>query len=179
MQYFFDTEFVEDGKTIDLISIAIVSEDGREYYALSNEFDQVKAQAHPFVSKHVLPHLYFPPGDDQSFQAHQEFDKATKHLWKPRVQIAAEIKDFVGDEPEFWADFAAYDWVALCQLYGTMMDLPAGWPFFCRDVQQLRKMLKVPKFTVLAHGEHDALADARECKARYNVLAPKLHAALF
>lgn len=48
MKYFIDTEFIEDftrpwiGKTrhyIDLISIAIVAEDGREYYAISKDFD--------------------------------------------------------------------------------------------------------------------------------------------
>lgn len=156
MKMFFDTEFVEDGRTIDLISIGIVSEDGREYKAISAEFDLQKAKSHPFVSKHVLPHL-----DSADF-------------WKKRETIAEEIKAFVGDEPEFWADFASYDWVALCQLYGTMMDLPKGWPFFCRDVQQFRKMLNVPKFTVLNHGEHDALADAKECKARHDVLKQKL-----
>ena len=36
VKYFFDTEFYEDGKTIDLISIGIVAEDGREFYAVSN-----------------------------------------------------------------------------------------------------------------------------------------------
>ncbi|NJN11668.1 MAG: 3'-5' exoribonuclease [Richelia sp. RM1_1_1] len=35
MKYFFDTEFIEDGNTIDLISIGIISEDGREYYAIN------------------------------------------------------------------------------------------------------------------------------------------------
>jgi hypothetical protein len=30
MRYWLDTEFIEDGKTIDLISIGIVAEDGRE-----------------------------------------------------------------------------------------------------------------------------------------------------
>lgn len=48
MTYFIDTEFIEDfhkplfGKRrhfIDMISIALVAEDGREYYAISNEFD--------------------------------------------------------------------------------------------------------------------------------------------
>lgn len=32
MKYFIDTEFVDDGHTIDLISIGIVAEDGRELY---------------------------------------------------------------------------------------------------------------------------------------------------
>jgi len=35
--YFLDCEFIEDGKTIDLISIGIVSSDDREYYAVNNE----------------------------------------------------------------------------------------------------------------------------------------------
>src|SRR5688572_4207004 len=48
MKYYLDTEFIEDftrpliGKPrhyIDLISIAVVAEDGREYFAVSKEFD--------------------------------------------------------------------------------------------------------------------------------------------
>jgi hypothetical protein len=39
VKYFYDCEFLEDGKTIDFISIGIVAEDGREFYAVSNEFD--------------------------------------------------------------------------------------------------------------------------------------------
>ena len=35
MKYFYDTEFIEDGSTIELISIGVVAEDGREYYAVS------------------------------------------------------------------------------------------------------------------------------------------------
>lgn len=31
MRYFYDTEFIEDGHTIELISIGVVAEDGREY----------------------------------------------------------------------------------------------------------------------------------------------------
>jgi hypothetical protein len=51
MKYFIDTEFFEDfhkplfGKKrhfIDLISIGIVAEDGREYYAISKDFDLEK-----------------------------------------------------------------------------------------------------------------------------------------
>jgi hypothetical protein len=56
---------------------------------------------------------------------------------RPRSTIAREIVDFVGPSPEFWAWYADYDWVALCQLYGTMMDLPDGWPMYCRDYKQV------------------------------------------
>ena len=140
------------GTVIDLISIGIVREDGATYYAISAEFDLQKALAHPFLVKEVLPHL-----DSADF-------------WKPRSQIAAEIRDFVGTDPEFWADYASYDWVALCQLYGTMMDLPKGWPMFVRDVQQLRKTYGFPKMQLLEDAHHNALADARECHARWKYM---------
>lgn len=61
MKYFLDTEFIEGfhkplmGKRrhfIDLISIGIVSDDGREYYAISNEFDPKKADK--WVLENVL-----------------------------------------------------------------------------------------------------------------------------
>lgn len=39
MKYFLDTEFIEYQNTIDLISIGIVAEDGREYYAENEQCD--------------------------------------------------------------------------------------------------------------------------------------------
>ena len=43
MDYFYDTEFIEDGQTIDLVSIGIVASDGREYYAVSTDADLSRA----------------------------------------------------------------------------------------------------------------------------------------
>ncbi len=42
-RYFYDCEFIEDGRTIDLVSIGVVAEDGREFYAVSTEFDPARA----------------------------------------------------------------------------------------------------------------------------------------
>ena len=39
MRYFLDTEHTDDGERFELISIAVVSEDGREYYAAVNDYD--------------------------------------------------------------------------------------------------------------------------------------------
>lgn len=158
MKYFFDTEFIEDGKTIDLISIGVVAEDGREFYRINAGCHFEKANQ--WVHENVLVHL--PP-----------FSLKERGDYRTHRDIAKELLEFVGDdtEPEFWADYAAYDWVALCQLFGRMLDLPQGWPMFCRDVQQFRKALHIPKFSILsAQSEHHALADARECKARYDYL---------
>lgn len=138
MRVFFDTEFIEDGKTIDLISIGAVREDGLRFYAESAACDLSKAS--DWVKSNVLPNL--------------------RGNGIPRSDIASHFLEFCGDEPKFWAYFAAYDWVALCQLYGTMMDLPKGWPMWCRDLKQELARLGIVDLPAQMTVEHDALADA-------------------
>lgn len=147
MKYFFDTEFAETGgrklPTIDLISIAIVSEDGREFYAESSEFDE--ANCNDWVKANVLP-LLGPP-----------------ELRLTRVQIRERILGFVGPDPVFWAYYASYDWVVFCWLFGSMMDLPKGWPMMPMDLQQWWIELAKPSSAkpVGPDGQHNALEDAR------------------
>lgn len=140
MRIWFDTEFIEDGKTIDLLSIGMVREDGSTYYAESAEADHSRADE--WVKENVLCHL-----------AGGEFVKS-------RAQIAADVVAFAGEAPEFWAYYADYDWVALCQLYGRMIDLPKGWPMFCRDLKQLCVEMGNPELPKQEDVEHNALADA-------------------
>ena len=146
MRIWFDTEFIEDGKTIDLISIGLIREDGATYYAEIAECDHDRAS--PWVRENVLPHLTGP-----SIQ---------------RIDVARDIVEFVGLNPEFWAYYASYDWVALCQLFGTMTDLPKGWPMFCRDLKQVAaSMSPEPKLLEQTSTEHNALADAEWTRAAH------------
>lgn len=39
--------------------------------------------------------------------------------------------------PELYGYYADYDWVLFCSLFGTMMDLPKGFPMHCRDLKQM------------------------------------------
>ena len=154
MKYFYDTEFIEDGKTIDLISIGMVCEDGREYYAISREFDGEKASN--WVKDNVLAKL-----------------ERDEKLYKFRQDIKHDIIEFMGDDekPEFWAYYADYDHVVLCQLFGTMMELPKNFPMFTMDIQQLRvgnKDVELPP----QKNEHNALDDAKWNKECYEVLSP-------
>lgn len=171
LKYWFDTEFIEDGKTIDLISIGIVAEDGREYYAISKEFDASKAS--DWVKENVL--AYLPPRTNPAEAALSDIEAAK--AWKSRAQIKADLLQFIGTKetgwtihdpviketgkPEFWGYYSAYDHVALCQLFGTMMDLPKGWPMYTRDLKQLCDSLGNPKLPEQGKGEHHALADAK------------------
>lgn len=148
MKIFFDTEFIEDGKTIDLISIGLVREDGAEFYAEAEEANLVRAS--PWVRDNVLPHLAGPV--------------------MRRRHIADYVREFAGEKPEFWGYYADYDWVVLCQLFGTMMALPKGWPMYCRDIKQWCDGLGNPRLPEQGKGEHHALADARWNKLAWEFL---------
>lgn len=142
-RWYLDTEFNEDGRTIELISIALVSEHGTQYYAHSGEYDV--GACNDWVKANVLPLLTGKPPI-------------------PRSQISAEIRQLLlkdGDKPEIWAYFADYDWVVFCQLFGRMVDLPKGMPMWCRDLKQLMCSLNIDKSQLPAQvGVHDALCDA-------------------
>ena len=225
MLYFIDTEFHEDGRTIDLISIAVVADDGREFYACSREAELSRVS--PWVRDNVLPKL--PPYSDRAWMSRRQIADGIRRFTGVRVHVAESRKSDVirrlvedGDRmrlvlhdlafaaphvgehrdqrgwlgptawgeyvsrvqkmasgairrpptdlplppvvdghPEFWAYYADYDWVVLCQLYGTMMRLPSEWPRFCRDLKQLSVDLGSPTHPPKPKEEHNALSDAR------------------
>lgn len=145
-RYWFDAEFMEDGVTIEMLSIGVVCEDGRELYACRRDANH--SHANEWVKANVLPHL----------------DPAEDAWWPDRAQLANGLVAFVADgggKPEFWAYYGDYDWVVLCQVFGTMMDLPKGWPMFAMDVKQLCVSLGDPRLPEQTSTEHNAITDAR------------------
>lgn len=53
----YDLEFLDDGKTIDLVSLGMVSGDGRRLYVINREMDQRRIVEHDWMRKNVWPHL--------------------------------------------------------------------------------------------------------------------------
>lgn len=140
VRYFLDTEFIEEPGTLDLISIGLVAEDGREFYAESSEVDW--SRANPWVLENVRPWL---TGKTCT-----------------RAETAAALLEFAppSEQPEFWGYFADYDWVLFCWLFGTMMELPSGYPMFCMDLKQWASQLGVEQLPLQKSVKHHALADA-------------------
>lgn len=155
MRFFYDCEFGVTAPDVTLISIGVVAEDGREYYAVSSEFDPMAV--HPWVRDNVMPQL--PPAS----------------TWKPRSTIRAELLDFLGADPVLWAWYGGYDHVALCQLWGAMPELPRAIPRLTLDVRQLWEHLGRPPLPEQTAGLHDALADARHVKTKWEALAEKAY----
>lgn len=178
MRYWLDTEFVDTGSTIDLISIGIVCEDGRELYLQSVEFDLHAAS--DWVYDNVYPHLLVCPYRPSAYGialvlTHHDgkcpllpMEPKNRCPWRTREQIRDEIRYFFNpsDGIELWGWCAGYDFVAFCQLFGTMMDLPKGYPHYIRDIQHVLDERGIPD-NDLPQQEgtaHNALEDARHIK---------------
>lgn len=144
-RYFLDTEFIENGhkEPLILLSIGIVDENGRWYYAENAEASLFKAN--DWVQKNVIPYLKGPQ------RTYAEMRKDLIEFLKPE------------EKPEIWGYFADYDWVLFAQIFGTMMDLPDGMPMYCRDLKQYADLLGVKKHQMPPQTgtEHHALEDAR------------------
>lgn len=164
MRYFYDTEFLEDGKTIELISIGIVAEDGRELYLVNRDAPWKRIERDDWLMANVVSQLPSPiDGHDP--------------LIKDRMTISWMVEHFLldydhGGKPdiELWANYAACDFVALYQLFGKMIDLPRGIPMFTHDLQQEVRRLGNPALPEQSAGQHNALDDARHVKTMFDSL---------
>lgn len=159
--YFYDTEFLDDGETIELISIGIVCEDGREYYAVNADMDTQRILASDWLVRNVWPHLPLKWSGD--------LDKSADEV-KPKRTIANDVFAFLmqSGTPRLWAYYGAYDHVALAQLYGPMVNFPKGMPKWTHDLMQLiEPLFGMPK--PKQDGDlHNALADARWNRDLFN-----------
>lgn len=145
MRFWFDTEFYENGRTIDLISIGVVCEDDSEFYTEVKDFDFSKTDH--WIQKNVEP---FMTGKSME-----------------RSEIGRSLYEFIitkTSRPEFWAYYADYDWVVFCQLFGRMIDLPVGFPMYCNDLKQEMNRLRLTNPPIKNAQEHNALADAKWAK---------------
>lgn len=162
MRYWYDTEFYEDGSTIDLISIGIVSEDRRGLYLENKDFDWSRVPQDHWLWENVYPHLTFE-----------------EDILIPKFKIADAVRWYITDNGwsynnELWGYYSSYDHVVLAQLFGRMVDMPEGVPWFTRDIKQEYERLKIkyPKLVLPAQEstEHHALNDALWTKKAWTVL---------
>lgn len=229
MDYYLDTEFLEGSQkklfgktkpTIDLISIGIVSEDDREYYAISKDFNLKEAWnrydldhgsgdqrnrpprkiywIRENILKPIFKELWYEKCHLQNLHhvtndfTYKNLKKLISLYGKTNKQIASEVFDFTGtyqdsggltdNNKQFYGYYADYDWVVFAWLFGKMIDLPEGFPMYCKDLKQLldekilsnyteevrikgfKENLKwVKKLDIYPkqEDEHNALSDAR------------------
>lgn len=110
LRIFFDTEFTDLGIKPRLISIGVVSEDGREFYAeLTDTWQPEHCSRNPFVLESVLPLL--------------EGGAARITLTELTLRLGNWLEDF--ERPvQLATDSLSWDWPWIQEIFET----PGTWP---------------------------------------------------
>jgi hypothetical protein len=132
LNYFFDTEFCDLGKTIEPISIGIVSGDDRRFYAEFNDYNL--NISNNFLKTEVIPKLKWHGKIHINEFAYSE--NYTRFVYGDVKKIRVELLTFLKTESvQFWAYIAPYDFVILCYILGGMMNFPDNISHFCMDIR--------------------------------------------
>jgi hypothetical protein len=132
MRYFLDSEFIERfhrpliGRAyhvIDLISIALVDESGREYYAISNEFKFKHTT--PWLRDNVLVPLVQHEIDEDAEVIKANLQNYVQHVQsvqgKSLEQIADEIFQFCSPGLPLREDLADFDGISAERLRTALL----------------------------------------------------------
>ena len=203
MKIFLDTEFTGLHSNTTLISIGLISEDGRTFYAELNDYDT--SQVNDWVRDNVISNLKFAPPreyapgkmEDEAYEMsravpgvpltqmfHLEMRGST-------ADVSSELDKWLNqfdDTIEIWGDCLSYDWVLFCNLFGGALNIPKCVYYIPFDICTLFKINNVdPDITRedYAHpadlavstphelSKHNALWDAIVIRACYLRLTNK------
>lgn len=190
MKVFFDTEFSGLHQNTTLISIGMISEDGRKFYAEFNDYD--KTQVDSWLQENVIDNLLFkaPPKDQQEYYmasrtedniiGNDLYESYNLDMRGSTEEIKVELEKWISqfDSVEMWSDCLAYDWVLFCQIFGHAFSIPKNVyyaPFDICTMMELKGInpdISREEFVEnsVSGMKHNALYDAKVIKACYEKL---------
>lgn len=178
MKIFFDTEFTGLHQNTSLISIGLIDENGRQFYA--EYIDYNKGQVDNWIKENVIDNLvlnkinnnilYFNNTENLTYiKGYSLFIKRALEEW---------LNEY--DKIEIWSDCLAYDWVLFNNIWGDAFSIPDNIYYIPFDICTLFKIKNIDpdinreEFCGLSNHEdkikHNALWDAKVIKACYEKL---------
>ena len=161
MKIFFDTEFTGLHQNTTLISIGLVSENGKTFYAEFNDYDksQVDNDVDVVINK-SHPHK----NDDYVMKDDKESIAYSLQVWLSQFE-----------KVEMWSDCLAYDWVLFNQLFGHAFNIPENVYYIPFDICTLFAIRNIDpdinreEFSGMKNNnqKHNALWDAKVIQACY------------
>lgn len=164
MNLFFDCEFTGLHKDTTLISLGIVAEDGRKFYAEFAGYDRY--QCDEWIEENVISNLFlrhikireeyltgnceatidgkkYELGKAGIFDTHGMLeypwkmkDGNTVYVYGDSGEVYTALKEWLSqfDSIQFVSDVCHYDFVLLIDLFGTAFDLPQNVSPVCHDI---------------------------------------------
>ena len=183
MNIYFDTEFTGLHKNTTIVSIGLVSHNGKMFYAESTDFDD--SQCDEWIMKNVLSHTIMS-GNDELAKCLGEDNNITVVIGD-RESISSELRQWLSqfDDVQFVSDVCHYDMVLLIDIFGTAFDLPENVSASCHDINQdiakhcgisekdafneCREDIVSGNGISIDGKKHNALYDAKVIKAIYEI----------
>lgn len=152
---FLDTEFTGLHKGTTLISIGIVSECGKVFYAELTDF--AVTQVDDWIKENVINNLIYADkigrsnsswehwiSDNGNYRDALDFTLAKKDMSIFHcIGISEMVKNRLEkwleqfDSVEIWSDCLAYDWVLFCNIFGSAFDIPENVYYIPFDLATL------------------------------------------
>ena len=186
MNIYFDTEFTGLHKNTTLISIGLVDENGRTFYAEFSDYD--KSQVNDWILENVIEHLvykrsrlnqvFFSKGDDyEKWGAY-----GTKDFIKE--QLTKWLSEY--DEVQLVSDVCHYDMTLFIDIFGDAFSIPSNVSAVCYDINQdiasfngvsnkeafdiSRESIVADKGNPIKGDKHNSLYDAYVIKEIYHII---------
>ncbi len=168
---FFDCEFTGLHQNTTLVSIGLVSECGKTFYAELTDYD--KSQINEWLQKNVIDNLKF--NNEKGTDIFWNEGNNTKFFGKTdllKLYLSQWLAQF--ESIEIWSDCLSYDWVLFNQIFGHAFNIPKNVYYIPFDLSSLLKIygydpdLSRKEFSGSDEPNHNALSDAKMIKACFD-----------
>lgn len=177
---FFDTEFTGLHKDTTLVSIGLISECGKTFYAELTDY--AKGQIDEWLQENVISKLTLSylghdiencGVTDNTDPSNIKFRGTLEHL---RVDLTKWLSQF--ERVEMWSDCLSFDWVLFCNIFGHAFNVPSNvyyipfdicTLFYAKDIDPDVSREEFAGLKNNAH-KHNALWDAKVIKSCFEKL---------
>lgn len=129
---FFDCEFTGLHQNTTLISIGLISECGKTFYAELTDYD--KLQIDDWLQKNVINNLIL---NENEHGLDSSSLSGNNHLFVGKtfdVKLALQNWFCEFGEIEIWSDCLSYDWVLFNQIWGNAFNIPKNIYYIPFDI---------------------------------------------
>lgn len=180
MKIFFDCEMTGLHKDTTLISIGMIAENGKTFYAEFEDYNQ--SQVDEWIELNVLGRcLFLNKYNKNKIQPSYNLDNVC--MVGTKKEVSNILKEWLNqfDKVQLVSDVCHYDMVLFTDLFGSAFDLPANISAYCHDINQdIAKFYNIDSYSAFdkyreeiikidtsKNNKHNALYDAKVIKAIY------------
>lgn len=188
MKIFFDTEFTGLHKDTRLISIGLVDENGRTFYAETLSYRE--EDCNDWIKENVIANLKYNHVNDNWIDKSDK-DNIVCKGYTYFLRQALEDWLSVYDEVQLVSDVCHYDMVLFIDIWGSAFDIPKQINAACHDINQdiaefyniseanafdtSREQIVEIYMEPVEGDKHNSLYDAKVIKEIYNLIKSNEH----